>query len=358
MTRFLASRDFHRPALCKNIPLDAGLGSKEVCPRRSENHAPRRRLCAGHLCAPSLSPKLSCRFMLRTSSHGLWRGHLRRPAHDQQRLDCPKAGHTGSRPKELTDGHRHGSYLSRIPKAADQSGFLDGLSVPATMKSRGVLRLGTRELTFPCGAFHGKDIGAVGPPSALPSRNCSCTQSGLPVAGRCDFRQTGNPPVHHPPGNTCSPKCGGSATRETDTLILHRFILVLRAVCSPNRRAGGGRCGALLDAGGPVYRRRRAPFASPIRAFVRAMRRPITDWDDFRQLVHQAWCMKLSTSGAGIPRCHFLRWQMVSRHPVRMDHRRHREDVEIKRNVAPTVIGYGRRYGALVHAVDSAARAR
>ena len=212
------------------------------------------------------------------------------PAHDQRDLEFARAKGLpviqvvlppGADPKRFTIGEE--AYTG--DGTMINSGFLDGLTVAAAkdavaerlaktkLKGRPVGERQTQYRLRDWGISRQRYWGCPIPMIHCPS--CGIVpvpESDLPVKLPDDvsFDRPGNPLDHHPTWKhvTC-PRCGGAATRETDTMdTFVELVLVFRALLLAEiGRADRPRGDRLLAPGRSVYRRSGArDSSSPLRA--------------------------------------------------------------------------------------------
>ena len=205
------------------------------------------------------------------------------PAHDQRDLDfarkyglpvIPVVLPPGADPASFAVGddrlcrRRHALQFaisstgcpSRTRSARSASGSRRSAPASGTIAYRlrdwGVSR--QRYWGCPIPVIHCADCGIVPVP-----------EDDLPVdaaRGRRPSTSPGNPLDRHPTWkHVACPYCGGPARRETDTFdTFFEFVLVLRcASARPARRSPSTAPRRILDAGRPVYRRRRARGPAP-----------------------------------------------------------------------------------------------
>ena len=213
----------------------SALGTSEETIERAEKKGYALGIYARHPFLPQTRlPVYAANFVLMGYGEGAIFGC---PAHDQRDLDfarkyglpvIPVVAPIGTEAASVVIGTE--AYLEKEGTESQMinSGFLDGLSVPAAKEE--VARrfeassIGERKVNFRLrdwGVSRQRYWGCPVPVIHCP--NCKIVpvpKADLPVTLPEDvtFERPGNPLVHHPTWKhvTC-PKCGGIATRETDT---------------------------------------------------------------------------------------------------------------------------------------------
>ena len=201
-----------------------------------------------------------------------------RPARPRFRPQIRAAGDPGGAAAGRRPGDFPRSATRPMSRTASlfNSDFLDGLSVAEAKRAVGerLEQLGDGERTI---AYRLRDWGVSRqrywgcPIPVIHCADCGIVpvpEDDLPVELPEDvsFDQPGNPLDHHPTWkHVACPHCGGPAdARDRHVRHLLRIVLVFPALLLGARagrvRPRGGR---ILDAGRPVYRRRRARRAAP-----------------------------------------------------------------------------------------------